>query len=30
MAAMRVEGDDKAVLDYILAKLTILIAELEN
>ena len=30
MAAMRVEGDDKAVLDYILAKLTVLIAELEN
>ena len=30
MAAMRVEGDEKAVLDYILAKLNVLIAELEN
>ncbi|MDG1137098.1 MAG: hypothetical protein P8N28_02460, partial [Phycisphaerales bacterium] len=30
MAAMRVEGDEKAVLDYILAKLNVLIAEFEN
>jgi predicted Zn-dependent peptidase len=30
MAAMRVEGDEKAVLNYILAKLNVLIAELEH
>ncbi|MBT6268830.1 MAG: insulinase family protein [Phycisphaerae bacterium] len=30
MAATRVEGSDKVVLEYILARLTVLIAELEN
>jgi hypothetical protein len=30
MAATRVQGGDKAVLEYILARLTVLIAELEN
>jgi predicted Zn-dependent peptidase len=30
MAATRVQGGDRAVLEYILARLTVLIAELEN
>jgi hypothetical protein len=30
MAATKVQGGDKAVLEYILARLTVLIAELEN